>query len=68
MTKQEIDGLITERILLFYGAMLKRGQIAEPRVGALNPRVSDCIRSGHTPQDAPLGDHLPPEGEIVHHG
>ncbi len=68
MTEQEVDALITERILLFYGALLKRGQIAEPKVGALNPRVSDCIQSGHTPQGAPLGDHLPPEGEIVRFG
>lgn len=68
MTEQETDILITERILAFYGALLKRGQIAEPRVGALNPRVSDCTQPGHMPQGGPLGDHLPPEGEIVHHG
>ncbi len=56
MTEQETDTLITERILMFYGALLKRGQIAEPTVGALNPRVSDSIRSSHTSEDAPLGD------------
>ena len=68
MTEQEVDALITDRILAFYGALLKRGQIAEPRIGALNPRVSDCIPSGHMTQGAPLGDHPPPEGEIVHYG
>ena len=56
MTEQETDTLITERILMFYGALLKRGQIAEPKVGALNPRVSDSIRSNHTSEDARLGD------------
>ncbi len=57
MTEQKIDVLITERILSFYRALLKRGQIAEPTAGALNPRVFDCTRSGHTPQGSPEGDH-----------
>ena len=58
MTEQETDTLITERILLFYGALLKRGQITEPVVGALNPRVSDCIRSGYTSENEPLVDAI----------
>ncbi len=56
MTEQETDTLITKRILMFYDALLGRGQIAEPIVGALNPRLSDSIWSKHTSEDAPLGD------------
>ena len=62
MTEQEIDLLITERILMFHRALLKRGQISEPRVGALNPRVSDIIQSGYTSEDEPLGETPDREG------
>ena len=56
MTEQETDALITDRILLFYDALLKRGQIAAPTVGALNPRISDSTHSDHPSENAPLGD------------
>jgi len=66
--EQEIETLITERLLAFYERLIERGQIGPPldqAVGAASHPPSHCILSGHMPAGSSPTDHVPLQGDPV---
>lgn len=62
-TLSQIDALITQRILAFYDALIRRGQI--PKVSepgpSLSPQSFGCTPSARTLPDDQQEDPLPPQ-------
>jgi len=56
-----IDGMITDRLILFHDALVARGQIA-PLIKGIHPThaVSGCIQSEHMIPDCQREDPSPP--------
>lgn len=63
MNEDEINAMITMRIVKFHEALIERGQIKPPQKKIIRP-VSDCSPSDDTPQCEPQVDQSPfPVGE-----